>query len=236
MRRLGKSAPAQPPKTVEIEGIVNASDPGLPLISGGLMAVRLPNPNTSSLVVQLNRVIATEVRAGVDAEGCPALLVNLDSSQPCQLLAGSLAVRVIRTLAGGTGVAGESQSFEVQILPGLASPPVVDLPARQVRVEMALPVLPASSASILLIPTGPAAGRSRRIPCLPLGAPETVLTSSISEVDPGTYLLSVAIDGVASLLDVTSGEYSGPLVSVPGPGATPRRDRRARDLPRRGRG
>jgi hypothetical protein len=50
--------------------------------------------------VKLNGVAATGVVSGFDADGFAALLVNLSRNQPGPLIAGPLAVQVIRTRDG----------------------------------------------------------------------------------------------------------------------------------------
>lgn len=211
VRRIGLRA--IPSTSIAITSIVNATDPDLPLQGGGQMAIRLINPAQPDLVVQLNGVAAEGVKAGFDADGFAALLVDLSPSQKAPLVSGPLAVQVIRTAAAGRGIQAESQVVQTDIVPCFAQPPAVA--QGQLVATMTLPVPPRADAAVLLFPRGAPQLPSRRIPCLPRPAPSASLAAPLTGVPAGKYLVSVEIDGVATLLDFSGEAYTGPIVDVP---------------------
>lgn len=211
VRRIGLRA--VPSRTIAITSIVNATDPGLPLLAGGQMGIRLVNPAQPHLVVHLNGVAAQGVKPGFDADGFATLLVGLTASQPAPLAAGPLAVQVIRTKPDGRGIVSESQIVQTSIVPAFAQPPAIE--KGQLAATMALPVAPEATASVQLFPRGAPQLPSRRIPCEPRSAPSAKLAAPLAGVPAGKYLVSVEIDGVATLLDFSGTAYTGPVVDVP---------------------
>ncbi|HXC55133.1 MAG TPA: Pvc16 family protein [Rhizomicrobium sp.] len=214
VRRIGLRA--VPSRTLVITALVNAADPSLPLLAGGSMGIRMADPGQQGLVVQLNGIAAQGVKPGFDADGFAVLLVGLTASQPAPLAAGPLAVKVIRTKAGGTGIAAESLPLQSAIVPAFAAPPAVR--NGQLAATMALPVAPEAVAAVLLFPRGAAQLSSRRIPCVPRTAPQAALAAPLAGVPAGDYLVSVELDGVATLLDFSGTRYTGPVVTVPAAG------------------
>jgi hypothetical protein len=213
VRRIGLRA--TPSRSLAITGLVNAADPDLPVVGGGTLAVRIPDPGQAGLAVLLDGIGATGVTAGFDAQGYAALLVPLTGAQPAPLAAGQLVVKVVRYGADGKTIAAESPAVATSIVPGFAAPPVLSADGSQLDVAMALPVAPEAAAVALLFGTG-AAATSYRIPCLPRTAPATALAAPLAGVAAGDYLVSIELDGVASLLDWADGAYTGPRVTVPG--------------------
>ncbi|MGH6616996.1 Pvc16 family protein [Sphingomonas sp.] len=211
VRRIGLRA--MPSHVMAITSIVNATDPSLPLLAGGLMGIRLVNPGQPDLVVRLNGVAVKDAKAGFDADGFAVVLVSLTASQPAPLAAGPLAVQVIRTQPNGKGIVAESQSVTTAIIPAFAAPPIVE--KDQLTMAMALPVAPEAAAAVLLFPYAASQSPSRRIPCLPRTAPSTSLAASLAGIVAGKYLVSVEIDGVATLLDFSGEAYTGPVIDVP---------------------
>jgi hypothetical protein len=138
--------------SIEIISIVNASDPDLPLVGGGQMAIRLVNPGHPDLQVKLNGDAARGVKPGFDADGVAVLLVDLNTSQPGPLAAGSLAVQVSRTTPDGMRSIAESQIVHTSIVPSFAAPPAIE--NGQLAARMTLPVAPQSMAAALLFPRG----------------------------------------------------------------------------------
>jgi hypothetical protein len=199
-----------------ITAIVNAADPSLPLVGGGQMGIRLVDPGQPDLVVDLNGVAAQGVKPGFDADGFAVLLVELNASQPAPLAAGLLAVQVIRTKPDGTGVVSQSDIVRTSILPAFAAPPAID--NGQLIASMTLPVAPEASAAALLFPRGAPTRASRRIPCAPRTASSTKLVAPLAGVPAGQYLVSVEIDGLATLLEFSGEAYTGPIVDVPAAG------------------
>lgn len=212
VRRIGLRA--LPSRSLAILGLVNAADPDLPLAGGGTLAVRAADPRQPGLGVLLNGIAATGVTVGVDGGGWPALLVPLTTAQPAPLAAGPLTVTLVRTGADG-GIAAQSPARSTHIIPGLASAPALSADGKAAVVTLALPVPVEAAAAMLLFPRGQA-GRSWRIDCLPRATPGVTLTAPLAGVAPGAYLLSVEIDGVASLLDWGEQGYSGPILTIGG--------------------
>jgi Pvc16 N-terminal domain len=210
VRRIGLRA--VPSRRIVITSIVNAADPELPLQGGGQMAIRLTNPGQPDLAVKLNGVAAQGVKAGFDADGFAALLVDLTANQSRVATAGPLAVQVTRTDRANKLVA-DSQIFHTSIVPSFAQPPAVA--NGQLQATMTLPVPAKSSAQVLLFPRGAPQVPARSIPCLPRTAPSTDLVAPLGGVPAGKYLVSVEIDGVATLLDFSGEAYTGPVVDVP---------------------
>ncbi|MGK6319609.1 Pvc16 family protein [Sphingomonas sp. DT-204] len=210
-RRIGLQA--VPSRLIAITSIVNAVDPSLPLLAGGLMGIRLVNPGQPDLVVRLNGVAATGAKAGFDAEGFAVLLVELTASQPAPLTAGPLEIQVIRTRPDKKGIVAESQIVKSAIVPAFAAPPTVA--NDRLAVAMALPVAPEAAAAVLLFPRGAPQLPSRRLPCLPRTAPSVSLAAPLGGLVAGKYLVSVEINGVATLLDFSDEAYTGPVVDVP---------------------
>lgn len=211
VRRIGMHA--VPSSQIAIISIVNATDPELPLQGGGKMAIRLVNPAQPGLAVKLNGVAAQGVKAGFDADGFAALLVDLTASQPGPLTAGPLSVQVTDTSTSPPKrLAAESQIVHTSIVPSFAQPPTVA--NRQLLATMTLPVPPESVADALLFPRGAPQLPSRSIPCLPRAAPSTSLVAPLAGVPAGKYLVSIEIDGVATLLDFSGEAYTGPIVDV----------------------
>jgi hypothetical protein len=215
VRQLGMAA--TPAGLIAVRGIVNAAAPGLPLSGGGQMAIRMSDPGQPNLTVQLNDARATGVTAGLDAEGRAALLLTLSSAQPGPLIAGPLVVQVVLTAPGGGGIVSQSTPFRVIVSPGLDGPPTFDGAARQVQVRMALTVPAEAAAALLLYRVNGAPGQSRRVACLPRAVPGNSLAAPVEGVPAGTYLVSVEIDGLASVLDYANGRYTGPTVTLPAP-------------------
>lgn len=211
VRRIGLHA--VPSRMIAITSIVNATDPSLPLLAGGVMGIRLVNPGQPDLVVRLNGAAATGVKAGFDAEGFAVLLVELTTDQPAPLAAGPLEVQVIRTRPDGKGIAAESQIAKSPILPAFAAPPTVE--NGRLVISMALPIAPEAAAAALLFPRSTPKLPSRRLSCLPRTTPSANLAAPLDGVVSGTYLVSVEIDGVATLLDFSGQTYTGPVVDVP---------------------
>lgn len=212
VRRIGLSA--VPSRTLAILALVNAADPDLPIPGGGTLAVRIPDPGQDGLSLQLNGVTATGVTAGFDAQGHAALLVALTAAQPAPLSTGQLVVKLVKHGEDGKAILAESPQATTSIVPGFAAPPLVDAEGARLELSMALPVAAQSSAMALIFPRG-GGGTSHRIPCLPRSGPTTALAAALAGVSAGDYLVSVEIDGLASLLDWTDGRYTGPLVTVP---------------------
>ena len=210
VRRIGLRA--VPSGGVAILAVVNAADPSLPLQGGGEMAIRLLDPAQPGLLVEMNGVAAEGVRAGFDADGFAALLVGLTAGQAAALTAGPLAVRVIRMAGPGGVMAAASPVARTSIVPAFAQPPAIA--DGQLVATMTLPVGPESAAAALLFPRGAAQAGSRRIVCLARDAASTGLAAPLAGVPAGTYLVSVEIDGVATLLDFADGAYTGPTVDV----------------------
>ena len=202
-----------PSRSIAIISIVNASDPELPLVGGGRMAIRFATPDEPDLVVRLNGVVAQDVKPGFDADGFAALLVDLNASQPGPLTAGSLAVQVSRTTPDGMRSIAESQIVHTSIVPSFAAPLTIE--NRQLGASMTLPVPPGSVAAALLFPRGAPSLPSRRIPCATRAAPSTELVAPLAGVPAGKYLVSVEIDGVATLLEFSGEAYTGPVVDIP---------------------
>jgi hypothetical protein len=140
------------------------------------------------------------------------LLVDLTASQSAPLAAGPLAVQVVRTRPDGTGIVAESQVVTTAIVPAFAQPPAVD--NGQLAMTMALPVPPEAAAAALLFPRGALKLPSRRISCLQRATPSASLAAPLAGVPAGKYLISVEIDGVATLLDYSGEAYTGPVVDV----------------------
>ncbi|MGK6355777.1 Pvc16 family protein [Sphingomonas sp. DT-207] len=214
VRRIGLRA--VPSRAIAILSLVNATDPSLPPLAGGLMGIRLVNPGQPDLIVRLNGIVAEGVKAGFDADGFAVLLVDLSERQSAPLAVGPLTVQVIRTGADGAGIVAESQIVTTAIVPAFAQPPAVD--KGQLVMIMALPVAPEAAAVVLLFPRGASKLPSRRIPCLPRTAPSASLTAPLAGVPAGRYLISVEVDGVATLLDFSGEAYTGPVVDVPAAG------------------
>jgi Pvc16 N-terminal domain len=214
VRRIGMGA--RPSRTIVIVGIVNAADPSLPLVAGGQMGIRLVNPKQPDLAVYLNGVAAQGVKPGFDADGFAVLLVDLDASQRAPLAAGPLSLQVIRTKTDGAGIVSESDIVQTAIVPAFATPPTIA--NGQLTTSMALPVAPEAAAAALLFPRGAPTRPSHRIPCAPRTAISTTLVAPLAGVAAGRYLVSVEIDGVATLLDFTGQAYTGPIVDVPAAG------------------
>ena len=80
---------------------------------------------------------------------------------------------------------------------------------------LALPVSAEKTPVVLLFAAG-TKSTSYRIPCLPRTMAATTLAAPLTGVIAGNYLVSIEIDGVASLLDWSDGTYTGPRVMVPG--------------------
>jgi len=59
---------------------------------------------------------------------------------------------------------------------------------------------------------------SRRIPCAPRTASSTKLVAPLAGVPAGQYLVSLEIDGLATLLEFSGNAYTGPVVDVPSAG------------------
>jgi hypothetical protein len=214
VRRIGLRA--VPSRTIAIAAIANAPDPSLPLVGGGQMGIRLVNPGQPDLVVYLNGVAAQGVKPGFDADGFAVLLVDLTTSQSAPMAAGPLAVHVIRTRPDGTGIVSESEIVQTSIVPAFAVPPTIE--NGQLAASMALPVAPEARAAALLFPRGAPRQASRRIPCAPRTAISTKLAAPLAGVPAGKYLVSVEIDGVATLLEFSGKAYTGPVVDVPAAG------------------
>ena len=213
VRRIGLRA--IPSRSIAITNLVNAADPDLPIVGGGTMAVRIPDPGQDALSVLLNGIAATGVTAGFDAQGYAALLVALTAAQPAPLAAGMLTVKVVKHGADGKAIIAESPAAATSIVPGFATPPALSADGKQLDFAMALPVPPEAPAIALLFAKG-AKATSYRIPCLPRTAPATALAAPLAGVAAGDYLVSLELDGIASLLDWQDGVYTGPLVTVPG--------------------
>ena len=79
---------------------------------------------------------------------------------------------------------------------------------------MALPVAPEAAAAALLFPRDAPGQASRRIPCAPRTTISTKLVAPLAGVPAGKYLISVEIDGVATLLEFSGKAYTGPLIDV----------------------
>jgi hypothetical protein len=210
VRRIGLRG--TPSSNVAIISIVNAADSELPLQGGGQLAIRLVNPAQPGLTVKLNGVAAQGVKAGFDADGFAALLVDLSVSQPAPLTAGPLSVQVTRT-AQAKRLVGESQTVHTSIVPSFAQLPAIE--KGQLLATMTLPVRRESAAEVLLFPRGAPQLPSRSIPCLPRNALSTSLVAPLADVPAGRYMVSVEIDGVATLLDFSGETYTGPIVDVP---------------------
>lgn len=210
VRRIGLHA--MPSSNIAIISIVNAVDPSLPLQGGGQMSIRLIDPAQPNLIVNLNGVAAEGVKAGFDADGFAALLVDLTAHQKAPLTAGPLAVQVIRETAQGKGISAESQIVRTAIVPSFAEPPAIG--KGQLEATMTLPVAPNSVAAALLFPSGAPQLPSRRIPCVPRSGASTNLVAPLTDIPTGTYLVSVEIDGVPTLLDFSGEAYTGPIIEV----------------------
>jgi hypothetical protein len=212
--------PKTPPPSgaIAIIGIVNAAHPDLPLVGGGQMGIRLADPSEPNLVVNLNGVAARGVKPGFDAGGFAVLLVDLNASQPGPLAAGPLAVQVIRTRPDGTGVLAQSDIVKTSIIPAFAAPPVIDVENGQLVASMTLLVAPEAWATALLSPRGGPSQASRSISCAPRTASSTKLVAPLAGVPAGHYLVRVAIDGLATLLEFSGNAYTGPVVYVPAAG------------------
>jgi hypothetical protein len=210
VRRIGMRG--MPSSNIAIISVVNAADPELPLQGGGKMAIRLVNPGQPGLTVKLNGVAAQGVTAGFDADGFAALLVDLSAGQPASLAAGPLSVQVTR-VAQAKGLVGESQIVHSSIVPSFAQPPAVA--NGQLLATMTLPVRRESAAAVQLFPRGAPQLPSRSILCQPRAAPSSSLAAPLTGVPAGKYLVSVEIDGVATLLEFSGEAYTGPIVDVP---------------------
>jgi hypothetical protein len=213
VRRIGLRA--IPSRSLAITRLVNAADPDLPISGGGTMAVRIPDPGQEGLSVLLNGIAATGVTAGFDGQGYAALLVPLTSAQPAPLAAGMLTVKVVKHGADGKTIVAESPAAVTSILPGFAAPPALSADGKQLDFAMAQPVSAEAAAVALLFGRG-AKATSHRLLCLPRTGPDTALAAPLAGVAAGEYLVSLELDGVASLLDWADGAYTGPLVTVPG--------------------
>ncbi|PTS88829.1 hypothetical protein DBR17_04025, partial [Sphingomonas sp. HMWF008] len=212
VRRIGLYA--VPARTITIVGLVNAEDPDLPIVGGGTLAVRLPDPGQDGLSVLLNGVAAIGVTAGFDAQGHAALLVPLTAEQPAPIATGQIVVKIVKHGPDGKAIVAESPLTAAGIVPGFAAPPVVSDGGGQLQLSMALPVPAQAQAAVLIFPRQ---GQrvSHRIACLPRVAAATTLAAPLAGVAAGAYLVGVEIDGIASLLDWEQGRYTGPLVTVP---------------------
>jgi len=210
VRRIGLRA--IPSRAIAITDVVNAADPDLPLTGGGTLAVRIPDPAQPGLSVLINGLPATDVTRGFDAQGYAALLVPLTSAQTAPLATGSLTVKLVK-LGPDKSITAESPAFATNIVPGFATPPAVSTDGKQLDLAMALPVPAQASAVALLFARG-AKATSYKLPCLPRTTPGTALAAPLTGVAAGDYLVSIEIDGVASLLDWKDGLYTGPLVTV----------------------
>lgn len=213
VRRIGLRA--IPSRSIAITNVVNAADPDLPIVAGGTLAVRIPDPAQPGLSVLLNGVAAKDITSGFDAQGYSALLVPLTGTQPAPLATGGLTVKVVKSGPDGKGTEAESPVFATNIVPGFGTPPAVSTDGKQLDFALALPVPAQASATALLYARG-AKSTSYKISCLPRTDAATALTAPLANIDAGEYLVSIEVDGVASLLDWKDGLYTGPLVKVGG--------------------
>jgi hypothetical protein len=165
--------------------------------------------------VLLNGIAAKDVTSGFDAQGHAALLVPLTGAQPAPLAFGNLIVKLVKHGPDGKGIEAESPAFAASIVPGFTGAPSIGADGRQLDFAMALAVPAQASATALLFARG-AKSTSYKIPCLPRADAATALAAPLMGVAPGEYLVSIEIDGVASLLDWEDGAYTGPRVTVPG--------------------
>ncbi|MDF2388911.1 DUF4255 domain-containing protein [Nostoc ellipsosporum NOK] len=213
VRRIGLRA--LPSRSIVIVDIVDANDPDLPISGGCTLAVRTPNPAQPGLSVLLNGIAAKDVTSGFDAQGHAALLLPLTSAQPAPLAFGNLTVKLVKHGPDGKDIEAESPAFATSIVPGFAGPPAIGADGKQLDFTMALPVPAQASATALLFARG-AKSTSYKIPCLPRAAATAALAAPLAGVSPGEYLVSIEVDGIASLLDWKDGAYTGPRVTVPG--------------------
>lgn len=213
VRRIGLRA--IPSRSIAITDVVNASDPELPISGGGTMAVRIPDPGQPGLSVLMNGIPAEGVRIGYDAQGYSALLVDLTVGQPAPLMAGALTVKIVKRGPDAQSIVAESPVFTTSIVPAFAGAPALSSDGKQLDLPMALPVPAEKTPVVLLFATG-TKSTSYRIPCLPRTTASTTLAAPLTGVIAGNYLVSIEIDGVASLLDWSDGTYTGPRVMVPG--------------------
>lgn len=213
VRRIGLRA--IPSRSIVITNVVNATDPDLPIIGGDAMAVRIPDPAQPGLAVLLNGVRAEGVTSGFDAQGYAALLVPLTGTQPAPLATGGLTVKVVKYGPGGTSIEAESPAFAANIVPGLSAPPAVSTDGKQLDLALALPV-PAQASAVALLYGRGAKSTSYKLACLPRTEAATALAAPLANVAAGAYLVSIEIDGVASLLDWKEGQYTGPLIQTGG--------------------
>ena len=211
VRRIGLRA--LPSRSIVIIDLVDAGDPDLPISGGCTLAIRIPTPAQPGLSVLLNGIAAQDVTSGFDAQGHAALLVPLTRAQPAPLAFGALTVKVVKHGPDGRSIEAESTAFASSIVPGFAAAPSIGEDGKQLDFTMALAVPPQASAIALLFARG-AKSSSYKIPCLPRADATTTLVAPLAGVSPGEYLVSVEIDGVASLLDWKDGRYTGPLVTV----------------------
>jgi hypothetical protein len=211
VRRIGLDV--VPSSRIAIHSVVNAADPALPLVAGGTMAIRLADPAAPNSAVRLNGVTAGKVSAGFDADGFASLLVPLSADQPGGLAVGPLAVQVVRKEQGKAGIVAQSEVVRTTILPALAEAPSVG--QGSLSATMALLVPAEAEAAVLLFPRGAPGLPARRIPCLPRTMPSATLAAPLAGVSAGAYLVSVEIDGLATLLEHSGSAYVGPTVEVP---------------------
>ncbi len=209
VRRIGLDV--QPSGPIPVRGLVNAEHPDLPLVAGGVLAVRLANPGQPGLDVRLNGAVATGVTAGRDGLGHAALLVPLTAAQP-GLSAGPLSVQVRLTAPDGKTLA---------MSPPLSAPlhPTIvrldhDAKAATVTACLVLPIPAGQAAALLLFPVAGQGAPSRRIA---LPASETATDSPafpVPDQPSGRYLAMIETDGLQSLLDYQGGTYVGPVVEI----------------------
>ncbi|HWU94724.1 MAG TPA: Pvc16 family protein [Sphingomonas sp.] len=213
VRRIGLRA--VPSRAIAITNVVNAADPDLPIVGGGTLAVRIPDPAQPGLSVLLNGVAAKDVTSGFDGQGYAALLLPLTSAQPAPLATGALTVKVVKYGPDGKAIEAESPAFAANIVPGFAAPPAVSADGKQLDFTLALPVAAQAHAVALLYARG-VKSTSYKLRCQPRADAGTALAAPLANVSAGEYLVSIEIEGVASLLDWKDGLYTGPLVKVGG--------------------
>ncbi len=152
------------------------------------------------------------------------LLVDL----PAGLAAGAITVQAFRDVTLGNPPVPHriygSNPASVVLRPRLAEPPGVDSAGGAVAVRLAPPVVPGQNAALLLNQVDRGDGRPPASYSLPADAPAAGerLRFSTSGVAAGSYLLRVAVDGVATALEIdtdprspTFDQFVAPKVTLP---------------------
>ncbi len=161
----------------------------------------------------LNGIAAQDATSGFDAQGHAALLVPLTRAQPAPLAFGALTVKVVKHGPDGRSIEAESTAFASSIVPGFRRRAVHRRGWQAARFHDGAGGAAPGERDRAALARG-AKSSSYKIPCLPRADATTTLVAPLAGVSPGEYLVSVEIDGVASLLDWKDGRYTGPLVTV----------------------